>query len=334
VSCGIKVLNSVLREDFGFEHLLFVFSGNRGGHCWVSDAAARNMTDEERKATIDYINLFSKDAKNRGDKVPGVGDRAVAAPSKALQSFEKIMCALTEPLYPAHERAFRELEPIFERFIIAEGQQEVLSNPAHFSKILDMLVVKVYNAAHEELYLCDLIEKAWDSGSYPTAADRWAILKDTVANAVAILTAPAFKLPARFELARYLKKLIPAIVFSFTYARLDMEVSKKRNHLLKSPFCIHPKSSKVCVPIDARVAEQFDTSVVPTAQLLMDEANTWLKEQAAAGAPAPTREQVWQHTSIKKHVDFFSKYLDRIRDSLVASRREQRDAIEAQTGSW
>lgn len=40
---------------------------------------------------------------------------------------------------------------------------------------------------------------------------------------------------------------------------------------LQAPFCVHPKTGKVCVPIDPAAAWEFDPDEVPTVQQLVQE---------------------------------------------------------------
>jgi len=57
---------------------------------------------------------------------------------------------------------------------------------------------------------------------------------------------------------------IEALVLTYLYPRIDANVSTGINHLLKSPWCIHPKTGKICVPIDPKNPDAFDCENVPT----------------------------------------------------------------------
>lgn len=139
------------------------------------------------------------------------------------------------------------------------------------------------------------------------------------------------------------------VVLEYTYPRLDIEVSKKRNHLLKSPFVVHPGTGRVCVPIDTRRLEDFDPLGVPTVQELLEEIDSWSggggendgdKEEAAAGDEKGKEKaksgggnlQDWEKTSLKPYVEYFRSFVLTLmkdeRDPRVKREREESEAME------
>lgn len=49
------VLKNLLTKEFGFKHILFVYSGRRGIHIWVCDRRARVLTDSQRSNIVNYV---------------------------------------------------------------------------------------------------------------------------------------------------------------------------------------------------------------------------------------------------------------------------------------
>ena len=52
--------------------------------------------------------------------------------------------------------------------------------------------------------------------------------------------------------------LVDEIMFEYCYPRLDANVTKGMNHLLKSPFSVHPKTGRISIPIDSNSLGYFD----------------------------------------------------------------------------
>lgn len=68
ITMAIKVVDAALREDFGFKHIMWVYSGRRGAHAWVCDKKARTMDDAKRRAIAGYLELV-KGGANSGKRV-------------------------------------------------------------------------------------------------------------------------------------------------------------------------------------------------------------------------------------------------------------------------
>lgn len=88
MALAMRVLERALRDDFGFEHILCVYSGRRGIHLWACDTRARLMPNEVRGAVADYLGPMLNPATGR--------------------------LRIAKPLHPALKRAYEEeLQPFF-----------------------------------------------------------------------------------------------------------------------------------------------------------------------------------------------------------------------------
>jgi DNA primase small subunit len=279
ITMAIKVVDVALREDFGFSHIMWVYSGRRGAHAWVCDKRARLMDDQKRRAIAGYLELL-KGGDQGGKKVN-----------------------VRRPLHPHLERSLDILKEHFATSILAE--QDPWASAEKSAHLLNLLPDPTLRAA---------LQKKWDSAPNRASANKWADI-DTLAKSGALSKTSKELLEAKQD-----------IVLEYTYPRLDAEVSKKLNHLLKSPFVIHPGTGRVCVPIDTRKVEEFDPLSVPTVTQLLQEIDEW------NGEAGDKKIQDWEKTSLKPYVDYFRKFvaglMDEEKPALKRERQEGADAME------
>lgn len=122
------------------------------------------------------------------------------------------------------------------------------------------------------------------------------------------------------------------ILLEYTYPRLDIEVSKKLNHLLKSPFVIHPGTGRVCVPIDTRPGklEEFDPLGVPTVQTLLGEIDAWASEHSE-GDEETKGVQDWEKTSLRPYIEQFRAFVSALLKDERAEVRVKRERDESES---
>ena len=235
IAAAIKCINKTLREDFGFEHIMFVFSGRRGVHCWVCDEEARKLSNEQRSGVAEYMQLIA------GPKGSGLRSSAVLR-RKGMNQF------------PVIKRSVEICQEYFEKPVVGilEGQNLFKCDKDASESSIENTnpnLAKVIKALPEDSSIRQDLHAFFRLASKdPRAA--WKRVVDDVAAARNKRKTP--------------QTGTEDILIEFTYPRLDINVSKQMNHLLKAPFCVHPKTGRVCVPvIDLDHPELFEPNKAP-----------------------------------------------------------------------
>lgn len=119
------------------------------------------------------------------------------------------------------------------------------------------------------------------------------------------------------------------IVLQYTYPRIDAEVSKHRNHLLKAPFCVHPGTGRVCIPIDPERVEEFDPEDVPHVGQLLVELDGLPPSDSTSKMPeGEFKLWTWltadyEQTSLKPYVDMLQRHARAIIADVQKSEKEE-----------
>lgn len=203
-----------------------------------------------------------------------------------------------------HSRSLDILKDHFQTDILQD--QDPWAEPEKAERLLQLLPDKPLN---------DALRKKWDSSPGRSSISKWADI-DTLAKAGVSKTLDS-------------KALLDAkqdIVLEYTYPRLDVEVSKKLIHLLKSPFVVHPGTGRVCVPIDTKKLENFDPLGVPTVTELLAEIDDWDSVNRKSEDEKDTKPMLdYEKTSLKPYVEFFKTHVASMLKQERGVKREQDD---------
>ncbi|EFN65021.1 DNA primase small subunit [Camponotus floridanus] len=277
MSLACKILDSALRLDFGYKHILWVFSGRRGIHCWVCDSAARTLSGQVRAAVAEYLQVI------------GGGE------------FMKKKVHLTgDKIHHSIKRALDIIDPIFVEMCVKE--QNMLGTEEGIEKFLPILPNEEDKQEMKALF-----------NKESTSEARWHAF-------VQYIESKRTEGDRKWYLYRH---LIEEVKLQYSYPRLDINVSKGLNHLLKSPFCVHPKTGKICIPFNANVVDKFDPDKVPTIMTLIEEINAYdVRDKAEEETYELNKKRIkdYKKTSLNKSLHVFQEFLRH----LEAERREER----------
>ena len=287
VTMSIKVVDAALREDFGFKHIMWVYSGRRGAHAWISDKEARELDDDKRKALAGYLEIIKGGAQG-GKRVN-----------------------VKRPLHPHIFRSLEILKPFFATLL---SDQEPFLSEEGSERLLRLLPDKA---------LSEALRKKWSSSPERPSARKWADI-DALAQTGISKTLDT-------------KQLMEAkqdVLLEYTYPRLDVAVSKHRNHLLKSPFVVHPGTGRVCVPITAnaetgREIDHFNPMAVPTVTALLRELDEWKApngtDEYVEDGRTMRRLQDYEKTGLRPYVEVFDRFVKAIVKDEQKGKRERED---------
>uniref|UniRef100_A0A7N8WYD7 DNA primase n=1 Tax=Mastacembelus armatus TaxID=205130 RepID=A0A7N8WYD7_9TELE len=265
MTIAIRILDRALRDDFGFQHLLWVYSGRRGVHCWVCDEAARKLSVAARSAVAEYLSLV------KGGE----------------ETLKKVV--LTDPIHPFIKESLAVVEDYFPQYALQA--QDIFGRKESVEKVLTLVPDDIL---FTKFRIC-LFEKE------KKPENRWELVKDQ-----------ATKKQVGNSKGQHFEK---EIMLQYCYPRLDVNVSKGVNHLLKSPFSVHPKTGRISVPMDINRLETFDPFAVPTISLIceeLDRPRTGEEDIKENEKDAAEKRKIrdYKRTSLAKYVKYFDQFLD------------------------
>ncbi|KAL4796912.1 hypothetical protein BDV19DRAFT_67231 [Aspergillus venezuelensis] len=279
VTMSIKVVDTALREDFGFQHIMWVYSGRRGAHAWVCDPRARNLPDDRRRGIAGYLDLI-RGGTNSGKRVN-----------------------LKRPLHPHMNRSLEILKPYFAQTTLID--QDTFTTPEQAQRLLSLLPDKGLN---------DSLRRKWESAPDRSSTNKWAdidalaktgksstlnttTLRDAKQDIVLEYTYPRLDSEVSKKMIHLLKS--PFVIHPGT-GRVCVPIDI-RNVESFDPLSV-PTVSQLLTEIDEWDAQHPSSTAAETVE---GEGSV----PGASDAAGSRRLQDYEKTSLKPYIDYFRSFI-------------------------
>jgi DNA primase small subunit len=168
ISAAVHVIDQAIREQFGYQHLLWVYSGRRGIHLWISDKEAMELTDDQRKALVAWMTVIQggKEASKRLNV--RFGSRSLPPSLQCVVSLSVYHFTQRSP-YITFRAALDYLKTIFPELILVD--QDCFASENGSESLLELV---------PDVGLVQDLREAWSQDPFCSSQEKWADLKDGI----------------------------------------------------------------------------------------------------------------------------------------------------------
>ncbi|CAL5866248.1 uncharacterized protein PFLUO_LOCUS455 [Penicillium psychrofluorescens] len=297
VTMSIKVIDGALRDDFGFEHILWVYSGRRGAHAWVCDPRARNLSDERRRAIAGYLEIV-RGGSSSGKRVN-----------------------VKRPLHPHILRSLDLLKNNFAQTTLRD--QDSFLNEEQAERLLTLLPDKTLN---------DSLRRKWESSPDRPSTSKWADIDALAKTGKSSTLDPKTLRDAKQDIV--LEYTYPRLDAEVSKKMIHLLKSPFVIHPGTGRICvpIDPRKAEefdpLSVPTVMELLAEIDTydAQNPASTAEADTADVEGSTVNGSDMKGGRKLQDYEKTSLKPYIDYFRSFIANLLKEERAGKRERDEA--------
>jgi DNA primase small subunit len=212
---------------------------------------------------------------------------------------KKVFFDHRRPIHASVTKALTVVNRYFERLC---NEQGFFDDEKSVRKLIDLCEVGAQKS---------LLEKKLLNKGFKNSFECW----ERCVNAIQLIQ------NEKSALSNSIKYLVEEVKLQYCYPRLDVNVSKGMNHLLKAPFSVHPKTGRICIPIDIAKIDTFDPFEAPMINDLCAQIDKYDEKETSDANVQP-----YEKTSLKESVNLFRKLVNSLAPENSATQLQKSDA--------